>query len=162
MRLIRNKKSRIRSLAPRHRLREELRARGIRVTRPREVLLSLIQKADDHIDAESLWRQAVQQDPRINLATVYRTLGMLKRFGLVDELDLMHVEGEKHYYEVSRLRSHIHVVCFRCGETRELQSPRFEQLRQEVEREFGFQVNTSRLEFGGLCSRCRSQISTAK
>src|SRR5581483_5017958 len=97
-------------LAPRRNLRDELKDRGVRMTHQREIVLELIQGSARHLDAESLWKLAVRKDPHINLATIYRTLTLLKRFGLVDELDLMHIEGEKHYYEVARLRSHIHLA----------------------------------------------------
>lgn len=127
------------------------------MTHQREIVLELIQGSSRHLDAESLWRLAARKDPHINLATIYRTITLLKRFGLVDELDLMHIEGEKHYYEVTRLRSHIHLACFRCGEIQEYQTPLFSKLSNEAERECSFQIKTGRLEFGGLCGKCRDK-----
>jgi Fur family ferric uptake transcriptional regulator len=56
------------------------------------------------MDAVQLWQAARAHDPSLNKVTVYRTLGLLKRLGLVDELDLMHMEGEKHYYEARTVR----------------------------------------------------------
>ena len=135
-------------LAPRRNLRDELKDRGIRMTHQRELVLELIQDSSRHLDAESLWKLAARKDPRINLATIYRTLTLLKRFGLVDELDLMHIEGEKHYYEVTRLRSHIHLACFHCGEIQEFQTPLFTKLCKQVEQECSFTIKTGRLEFG--------------
>lgn len=149
-------------LAQRHILRDELAQRGIRMTRQRLVLLDLIQNSETHLDAETLWKLAAQQDPGINLATVYRTIGVLKRFGLVDELDLMHLEGEKHYYEVTRLRTHIHLACFECGAIGEFQTPLFEQLKSEVESECGFYIKSGRLEFGGVCARCQKRAKAGK
>lgn len=144
-------------LAPRRNLRDELRDRGVRMTHQREIVLELIQGSSRHLDAESLWKLAARKDPRINLATIYRTLTLLKRCGLVDELDLMHIEGEKHYYEVTRLRSHIHLACFRCGDIQEFQTPLFARLSKHVERECNFDIKTGRLEFGGLCAKCRQK-----
>ncbi len=144
-------------LSPRKNLRDELTDRGVRMTHQREIVLELIQASSRHLDAESLWKLAVRKDPRINLATIYRTLTLLKRFGLVDELDLMHIEGEKHYYEVTRLRSHIHLACFRCGEIQEFQTPLFTKLCKQVEQECDFGIKTGRLEFGGVCSKCRQK-----
>lgn len=127
------------------------------MTHQREIVLELIQGSSRHLDAESLWKLAARKDPHINLATIYRTITLLKRFGLVDELDLMHIEGEKHYYEVTRLRSHIHLACFRCGEIQEYQTPLFSKLSKEAERECNFQIKTGRLEFGGLCGKCQDE-----
>lgn len=142
-------------LAQRHILRDELVARGVRMTRQREILVDLIQNSTRHLDAETLWKLAAERDPGINLATVYRTLSLLKHFGLVDELDLMHLEGEKHYYEVTRLRNHIHLACFQCGSIAEYQSALYEKLQQQVTSDCGFEIKTGRLEFGGICASCR-------
>ena len=76
-----------------------LKTRGIRVTRQRRILLDLIDRSGRHLDADQLYELAKQQDPKLNRVTVYRTLKMLKQGQLVDELDLMHVEGDQHYYE---------------------------------------------------------------
>ena len=146
-------------LAQRYDLRAELARRGVRLTRQRRVLVEVIQHATRHLDAEALWRQGQARDASLNLATVYRTLGLLKQHGLVDELDLMHLEGEKHYYEVSRAQSHLHLACFRCGRIEEFQTEEFEKLQQLVEQACGFAIKTGRLEFGGVCRQCREQAS---
>lgn len=142
-------------LAKRFDLEHELARRNIRLTRQRRLLVEVIQAATRHLDAESIWRLAQGRDRSINLATVYRTLGLLKKMGLVDELDLMHLEGEKHYYEVSREHSHLHLACFRCGTIEEYQTEAFEELQQQVESACGFSIQIGRLEFGGLCRECR-------
>jgi Fur family ferric uptake transcriptional regulator len=87
---------------------------------------------------------------------VYRTIGLLKHMGLIDELDLMHVEGEKHYYEVKTNKDHSHMACFRCGAVLEYASSSLEKLKQEMARESGFQIRVVRLEVGGLCKKCRN------
>ncbi|MGH9395163.1 MAG: Fur family transcriptional regulator [Terriglobales bacterium] len=144
-------------LAQRFDLRAELARRQVRLTRQRRVLVEVIQTATRHLDAETLWKKAQARDESINLATVYRTLGLLKKLGLVDELDLMHLEGEKHYYEVSREHRHLHLACFGCGRIEEYQTEAFEGLQQQVEAACGFSIQIGRLEFGGLCQQCRRQ-----
>ena len=79
-----------------------LKQRGVRLTRQRQILLELIDKTGQHLDAERLFQLAKAQDPKLNRVTVYRTLKLLKEGGLVDELDLMHQAGEQHYYETRR------------------------------------------------------------
>jgi len=142
-------------LAKRYDLQAELARRQVRLTRQRRLLVDVIQGATRHLDAETLWKQAQARDPSINLATVYRTLGLLKKLGLVDELDLMHLEGEKHFYEVSREHRHLHLACFRCGSIVEYQTEAFEGLQKQVEAACGFSIQIGRLEFGGLCQECR-------
>src|SRR4051794_24143550 len=71
-----------------------LKERGVRLTRQRQILLDLIDKTGEHLDAERLYQMAKERDPKLNRVTVYRTLKMLKAGGLVDELDLMHYAGD--------------------------------------------------------------------
>lgn len=134
---------------------KELRDRGVRMTAQRKVLVGIIQEAPRHLDAAALLRLAQQRDRQIDRATVYRTLRLLKRHGLIDELDLMHLEGEKHYYEVKTNRSHCHLACFRCGSILEYASNAFEHLEKEMAKQSGFEIEVVRLEVGGLCKKCR-------
>lgn len=136
-------------------LEQELVSRGVRMTHQRRLLVQIIQEAVGHLDAVALWERAQDQDPTINKVTVYRTLGMLKKFGLVDELDLMHLDGGKHYYEAKATRDHIHLACTRCGRIQEFESSLFEKLKGQIEREQQFRITTVRVEAGGLCDRCK-------
>ena len=141
--------------AERRPLEQELNSRGVRMTHQRRLLVQIIQAADGHLDAVALWQRAHDQDPTINKVTVYRTLAMLKKLGLVDELDLMHLEGGKHYYEAKPARDHIHLACVRCGRIQEFESSLFEDLKRQIEHDRQFRINTVRVEAGGLCDRCK-------
>lgn len=136
-------------------LMEELIARGVRITAQRRLLVGIIQDASRHLDAAALLRTAKERDPDIDRATVYRTIALLKDRGLIDELDLMHIEGEKHYYEAKTSRDHCHMACFRCGAIVEYASTTFEKLKAEMAKLGGFQIRVVRLEVGGLCKQCR-------
>jgi len=126
----------------------------VRITSQRRILLEIIQSADEHLDAATLLTLAREREPAIDRATVYRTLDLLKRHRLIDELDLMHLKGEKHYYEVKTRRDHAHLACFQCGHIEEFTSPLFEQLKREIARQSGFEVRVTRLEVGGRCRAC--------
>jgi Fur family ferric uptake transcriptional regulator len=136
-------------------LEQELVSRGVRMTHQRRLLIQIIQGADDHLDAAALWHRAKDRDATINKVTVYRTLAMLKKQGLVDELDLMHLEGGKHYYEAKTTRDHIHLACTKCGRILEFESSLFEKLKGQIEREQQFRIDTVRVEAGGLCEHCK-------
>ena len=137
-------------------LEAELVARGIRMTRQRRVLLNVIECAQKHLDAATILRRAQKQDSQIDRVTVYRTLSLLKRHGLVDELDLLHMTGDQHYYEQRPARDHIHMACLRCGKIREFQSTLFERLKGQIERECRFRIAVVRVEMGGYCVHCRT------
>ena len=135
--------------------RGSLRERGIRLTRQRQILLDLIDKTRDHLDAEQLYKLAKARNSKINRVTVYRTIKMLKETGLVDELDLMHYSGDQHYYETRLKQEHAHVICLRCGRVEEFFGDPLKKLRQRIESHFGFQVVNVRIEVGGYCSNCQ-------
>lgn len=136
-------------------IKDSLRERGVRLTRQREILLDLIDKSGEHLDAESLYALAKERDPKLNRVTVYRTLKLLKKGGLVDELDLMHHSGDQHYYETRLKQEHAHVICLQCGKVEEFFGEPLQKLRRQVENHFGFQIVLARTEIGGYCSQCQ-------
>ena len=137
-------------------IQHSLHARGLRLTRQRRLLLELIDRSGLHLDAESLYQMARERDPKLNRVTVYRTLKMLKEGGLVDELDLAHFEGEKHYYETRLKQEHAHIICLRCGRVEEFFGEPLQALRGQVESQLGFEIAFARTEIGGYCSHCRT------
>jgi Fur family ferric uptake transcriptional regulator len=142
---------------PAGRLQRELSARGIRLTRQRRVVLQVMESAQRHLDAFEILERAQQIDKGITRVTVYRTLEMLKSHGLIDELDLLHLRGHRHYYESHGPRDHIHVACVRCGRVREVESPLYEDLKAQISRDCGIEITVSRTEIGGICSECRAK-----
>ncbi len=139
------------------RLAELMQAKGLRMTEQRRLLAELLDQADEHLDAETVFLRARERDPHIHRATVYRTLNRLKKLGLVDELDLMHVSGDRHYYEVRPSVFHIHLVCMKCGSVEEPGGPFWEELKRKVQRETGFRPEAVRMEMGGQCRDCRAK-----
>ncbi|MBX5496972.1 MAG: transcriptional repressor [Bryobacteraceae bacterium] len=136
-------------------IKSSLKRQGIRLTRQRQILLDLIDKSGEHLDAEHLYQMAKEIDPKLNRVTVYRTLKLLKVGGLIDELDLMHYEGDQHYYETRMKQEHAHVICLRCGRVEEFFGEPLQKLRRQVEAHFGFQILTARTEIGGYCAHCQ-------
>jgi len=136
-------------------IKASLKERGVRLTRQRQILLDLIDKSGEHLDADRLFELAKEHDPKLNRVTVYRTLKMLKLSGLVDELDLMHYGGDQHYYETRLKQEHAHVICLRCGKVEEFFGEPLQKLRKQVESHFGFQILLTRTEIGGYCAHCQ-------
>ena len=132
----------------------------MRLTRQRQILLDLIDKTGEHLDAERLYQLAREQDPRLNRVTVYRTLKLLKEEGLVDELDLMHQAGEQHFYETRQKQEHAHIICLSCGKVEEYFGDPLKKLRREIETTFGFHIVLTRTEVGGYCSHCQARRVT--
>jgi Fur family ferric uptake transcriptional regulator len=142
-------------------LMSDLAAKGVRLTAQRRAVVEVIQEAEEHLDADGLLERGRKIVPNLDRATVYRTLDLLKKLRLIDELDLMHLQGEKHYYEVKTKRDHIHMACFRCGRVEEFSSPLFERLQAEISKQAGFVIRVSRLEVGGSCRFCAAEDKLA-
>ena len=150
---------RINADEPPGRLQSELGARRIRLTRQRRVLLQVMETAPRHLDADEVLERAQQLDPNITRVTVYRTIDLLKREGLIDELDLLHLRGHRHFYEKHSPRDHIHVACIRCGKVREFESELYEQLKRQISLNCGIDITVSRTEVGGICAECRAKAA---
>ncbi len=92
-------------------LQQSVRKKGIRLTRQRRVILQVMDAAEQHLDVDQILARAQKLNPEVHLVTVYRTIDLLKKLGLIDELDLLHLRGDRHYYETHGPRDHIHVAC---------------------------------------------------
>jgi Fe2+ or Zn2+ uptake regulation protein len=133
-------------------LEEAYRATGRRVTRQRRIVLRALEESDGHLDAEALHDRARVHDPDVSLATVYRTLAVLKEMGLVEE----HRLGEEHsHYEPVRDEPHYHFTCRHCGRVIEFETPLVERIRKELSDKKGVSVLAAHLHVSGYCSDCR-------
>jgi len=136
-----------------------MKAKGLRLTGQRKALAELLETADEHLDAESVYQRAKLKDSTIHRATVYRTLNRLKKLGLVDELDLMHVSGERHFYEIRPSTLHIHLVCTACKGVEEPSETFWDDLKRRVRSDNGFQPEVVRIEMAGVCKACQRKHS---
>lgn len=135
------------------RLRSTLHKAGKRVTGQRQLLLEVLQEHGGHLDAQELYRLAHARDARINLSTVYRTVGLLRDLGLVDEL---HLGEDHHHYELKTPTTHYHLICSDCGTVVEFASLLIEQLKTEVGRRYEFDVFDASVDLTGVCAACRA------
>jgi Fur family peroxide stress response transcriptional regulator len=135
-------------------LRDEFRAAGRRLTSQRRLVLEVLERSDEHLDAEGLYAQAKLRDSEISLATVYRTLAVLKEMGLVEE----HRLGEEHgHYEAMRDEPHYHFTCLACGRVIEFDTPLVAQIEQEMSKREGVHVTRTHLHLSGYCAQCQNK-----
>lgn len=130
---------------------------GLRLTRQRRLIFSILESAQTHLNAKQILEEAQKVDMGIDQVTIYRNLAVLKQLGVVDELDLLHLKGDQHYYEARQVRAHSHVACLQCGKVFEFYTPAMKGIDQALEKECGFEVSFSRIEIGGYCAVCRKK-----
>lgn len=138
-------------------LAQAVSGRGLRLTRQRRAVLEVIERSKSHLDAAAILERARVLDPTVHKVTVYRTLETLKKHGLVDELDLMHVVGGGHFYEWRGEKDHAHVTCLGCGRVQEVETPTLERLKARIARDLDMEISVARFELGGLCPSCRGR-----
>ena len=136
------------------RLEAELGSRGRRLTRQRRVIVRVMDTAQRHLDIDEIYERARKLDKHVHRVTVYRTVDLLKKLGLIDELDLLHIRGDRHYYESHAAREHIHVACLRCGKVREFESALYDEMKRQIEEQLDVKIAVSRTEVGGYCRSC--------
>jgi len=132
--------------------RKTLNAAGMRVTSQRALIMEIIRRGGGHLDADEIYRRARERVPRLSLSTVYRTLQMLKKLGLVEEL---HFDEEHHHYEVKPSAEHHHLVCLGCGRVIEFHYPLSRYLKRNVPEAKGFDIAATEVRMSGYCSKCR-------
>jgi Fe2+ or Zn2+ uptake regulation protein len=142
------------AVGPDDQLRSMFKEAGRRLTRQRRLILDVLRESDGHLDADSVYDRAKSRISGLSLATVYRTLTLLKDLGLVEE----HRLGEGHsHYEAVQEEPHYHFTCQSCGQVIEFDAPLMTRIRQEVcEREEVCVVDVH-LHMIGYCAQCKDQ-----
>lgn len=125
------------------RLEEQCIAKGVKMTEQRRVILRVLSDSTDHPDADMLFRRAAKIDPKISMATVYRTVHMLEENDILDSHDF---GGDRLRYEQHPEQHHDHLIDVRTGKVIEFTNPQIEELQQRVAQELGYQLIGHRLE----------------
>jgi Fur family ferric uptake transcriptional regulator len=148
------------AVAMRAALGAHLERRGLKHSRQRELVAEVFFDAGGHVAVEELLRLVRAQDPRVSVATVYRTMKLLAECGLAVARQF---DGGQTRYEPGAGRPHHdHLICTGCGEIVEFASPRIEALQDRVAASHGFEVENHKLELYGRCARCRRAQPAAR
>jgi len=132
-----------------------LHSNGFRLTHQRLLVLDVLANTHEHLDAEMIHDRLKTTHPRISLATVYRTLSLLKDFGLVQEQAL----GEEHgHYEMTKELPHYHFTCQKCGMVIEFEAQAVAQVVQFLVEQEKIQVSNVHFSVHGYCATCRQKL----
>lgn len=122
-------------------------AKGLRMTEQRRVVARVIGEAEDHPDVEELYARAVKVDPRISIATVYRTVKLFEEAGILERLEFG--DGRARYEDAER-DHHDHLIDVNTGEVIEFIDPDIEALQERIAERLGFRLVGHRLELLGV------------
>ena len=133
-----------------------LNSAGLRNTAQRALIMDIIRHGQGqvHLDADEVYRQAKEKQPRLSLSTVYRTLQKLKELGLIEEL---HFDDAHHHYEIKSPTEHHHLLCQGCGKIIEFEYPLARMIKKNVPEAKDFEITVSEVRMTGYCVNCRKK-----
>jgi Fur family ferric uptake transcriptional regulator len=134
--------------------RAYLRTHGLPVTPQRVAIAEVVLSRDRHLSAEEIARELARGGAKAGTATIYRTLEVLARSGLVEERDFG--EGFRRFEGARHLAPHEHVLCTVCGRVVEFQDDRLEGMTATIAASKGYARQRHRLVIFGVCETCRS------
>lgn len=120
---------------------------GLRLTDQRRTVARVLQESGDHPDVEELHRRASAADPRISLATVYRTVKLFEEAGILDRVEFG--DGRARYEDATR-DHHDHLIDLTTGEVIEFVDPEIEILQARIAERLGYRLKGHRLELYGV------------
>ena len=130
-----------------------LKQRGYKLTSQRRMVLSVIALCHEHLTPAAIYERVHHGDSSIGLVTIYRTLDLLTKLGLVCEI---HAGGNCRSYLMSRPpEHHHHLICSECGAVTDFANCDLSELEQRLSNETGFAIGNHLLEFLGQCKNCQ-------
>jgi Fur family ferric uptake transcriptional regulator len=126
---------------------ERCEAKGLRLTGQRRTIASILEEAQDHPDVEQLYARASAVDPRISLATVYRTVKLFEEAGILEKLEFG--DGRARYEDAER-NHHDHLIDIQSGEVIEFVDEEIEKLQERIAEKLGYELRGHRLELYGV------------
>jgi len=130
-------------------LRTTLHERGLRMTPQRQLVLDAVRELG-HATPEQICTRVQRVAPAVNITTVYRTLDLMEKIGLVRHTHLGH--GAPSYSE--REHQHVHLVCHECGAIVETGPEQLEQLAERLRGTSGFELDVTHVALSGRCAEC--------
>jgi Fe2+ or Zn2+ uptake regulation protein len=122
------------------------------LTPQRQLILTCIQKSVQPVNAGDLYRVVSKKDQTVSLATVYRTLALFKKLGIIDE----HRLGQPcWFYGVKKSFEHQHMLCRQCGKLIEFKSPLITEMITKLQDEQGFKIERVEVCIQGTCQACQ-------
>jgi Fur family transcriptional regulator, peroxide stress response regulator len=132
-----------------------LKEKGLKVTPQRLAIINMLRNTKEHPSAETIYKTLSSDFPTMSLATVYKTLEMLKNLGLVQELNV----GEGSFRYDANVNSHPHLVCYGCNRVDDLDDSALDDLLGEVSKYTDYLLKDQKLYFYGYCPDCKKKMT---
>jgi Fur family ferric uptake transcriptional regulator len=121
--------------------------KGLRITEQRRVIARVLSQVDDHPDVEALHHRVAAVDPRISIATVYRTVKLFEESGIIERHEF---QGGRSRYETVQDEHHDHLIDIETGQVIEFHDPEIEELQARIAARLGYRLVDHRMELYGV------------
>ena len=133
---------------------QSLRKEGFRITPQRIAIVDYVIKTDTHPTAEQIHHVIQKKYPMVSLSTVYKTLDLLKKKRLVQEIEF---DGGSRYD--GNTDDHVNVICLRCGKIDDVKEDSIPDMESRVKRKSKYKILTSSFELYGYCESCKNKVN---
>lgn len=146
-----------------HKWRRRFKGHVSRWTAPREAVLELLSRTPKHLSAKEIHASLYRIYPEIGLTTVYRTLDLLSRMGLITKIAIGDGQNRYEFKPHEKKAHHHHLICTRCGriiDYRDFVEEELELVKkteQTLTKRYAFSINDHNIEFYGLCDKCQER-----
>ena len=122
-------------------------SKGVKLTGQRKIIARVMSEAEDHPDVDELYKRVTKVDPKISIATVYRTVKLFEEAGILAKHDF---KGGKARYEEISESHHDHLIDVKTGEIIEFVDDEIEKLQKKVADKYGYKLVDHKLELYGI------------
>ena len=144
-----------------HKLKHRFEGHASRLTAPREAILEFLSKSSKHMSAKEIYASLHGYYPGMGLSTVYRTLDLLARMGIITKLSIGDGQSRYEYKSKEKDEHHHHLICNNCGKIINYSEFLDEELslvkktEKRLEQKYNFIIQDHNIEFLGVCEKCK-------
>lgn len=136
------------------RMLAKIKGRDFRLTPQRMAILKILAESEEHPTVDQIYQQVKVQFPTTSLATVYKTIALLKELNEV--LELGFPDGSNRY-DGNRPYPHPHAICLKCRKIMDPEISSLDKLSEELKSKTGYMISYHRLDFFGICPECQGE-----
>ncbi|QTA78193.1 Fur family transcriptional regulator [Desulfonema limicola] len=137
----------------------KLKNKGYRITPQRLAVLNILAESTEHPDVEKIYIQVKKNFPTTSMATVYKTIVVMKEIGEVIEIAFS--DGSSRY-DGNKPYPHPHLICTKCKNILDPDLDSLKNMTEELVNETGFMIQSHRLDFFGICPECQKKMNLEK
>ena len=135
----------------------KLKEEGRRLTPQRLAVVKILSASEEHLSVEKIYERVKADFPSTSLATIYKTITLLRKVGEVMELGFV---DDSNRYDGIRPYPHPHLICTKCKKILDPDIPTLNELPQDLAQKTGYSIINHRLDFFGVCPQCQGEMRT--